>query len=74
MNFDKSQHLVCRDVSVDDLENPMLFTVHLERSKCDQLGRGNNVFVGFIDDPCLCPVTDLLVMHGLSGSIPQAIF
>ena len=60
MTFDKSQHLAWGDVSMDDLENPMLLKVHLKRSKCDQLGKGIDGFVGCVDDPHLCPVTACL--------------
>ena len=45
---------------MDDLENPTLLRVHLKRSKCDQLGKGIDVFVGCVEDPHLCPVTACL--------------
>ena len=61
MTFDRSQHLAWGDVSVDDLENPTLLRLHLKRSKCDQLSKGIDVFIGCAEDSHLCPVTACLL-------------
>ena len=42
--FDERMHLAWGDVSVG--KPPSVLKVHLKRSKCDQLGKGADVFVG----------------------------
>ena len=59
---------------MDDLENPMLLRVHLKRSKCDQLGKGIDVFVGCVKDPHLCPVTACSSYMAYQGPSPGPFF
>ena len=39
------------DVTVDDAQTPSMVRTHLRRSKCDQFGKGVNVYVGKVDGP-----------------------
>ena len=57
--FNPTLHLCWGDVSVDSRETPTMIKVHLKVSKCDQFGRGVNVFVGHTEDD-LCPVVAVL--------------
>ena len=43
------------DVAVDDPRNPSMVKVHLRVSKCDQFGRGVDVYIGKTN-PLRCPV------------------
>ena len=53
--FDPCVHLAWGDVSIDSRESPSIVKVHLKRSKCDQLQRGVDIFVGLTGD-VLCPI------------------
>ena len=53
--FDPTRHLKWGDVCANRTESPSLVRVHLSFSKCDQLGKGVDVFLGATGDE-LCPV------------------
>lgn len=71
--FDKSNHLAWGDVAIDDLSHPQVLKVHLKRSKCDQLGRGVDIYVGRTNDP-LCPVVAVLSYMAQRGSADGPFF
>ena len=58
-SFDPTTHLCWGDIAVDNPADPMAIRVHLKRSKCDQFGKGVNVFVGRTNTP-ICPVAAIL--------------
>ena len=58
-SFNASQHLAWGDINIDDRSLPKVLKIHLKKSKCDQLGRGVDVFIGRTDG-VLCPVTAVL--------------
>ena len=60
-------------MAVDDLANPTLVRFHLKRSKCDQFGRGVDVFIGRTGDE-LCPVTAVLSFIARRGPKPGSFF
>ena len=57
--FEERIHLAWGDVTVDQACPPAMVRVHLKCSKCDQLGKGVDVFVGRTDSD-VCPVTLIL--------------
>ena len=57
--FDPSVHLAWGDVAIDNRSDPRVLKVQLKRSKCDQLRKGVDVFVGHTNNP-LCPVAAVL--------------
>ena len=52
-------HLAWGDVSVDSIHQPRLLKTHLKVSKCDQTGRGVDVFMGRTNNK-LCPLSACL--------------
>ena len=50
-------HLSWGDVAVDNRDSPSVVKIHLRKSKCDQFGKGIDIFVGRTDSTILCPVT-----------------
>ena len=64
--FDARVHLAWGDVAVDDATPPSSIRVHLKRSKCDQLGKGVDVFVGKSGDRS-CPVAATLLYVRIRG-------
>ena len=52
--FDERIHLTWRDVAVDEALPPSAVRVLLKHSKCDQLGKGVDVFLGRTGSPA-CP-------------------
>ena len=44
--FNSAVHLSWGDVAVNDPAAPKMLKIHLCRSKCDQFGKGVDVFVG----------------------------
>ena len=44
--FDPTIHVTARDVSLDSTTNPTVVRIHLKKSKCDQFGKGVDVFIG----------------------------
>ena len=61
------------DVTVDEASPPPTVQVHLKHSKCDQLGRGVNVFLGRTSSPA-CPVTEIVRFVSLRGPAPGPFF
>ena len=53
--YNSKVHLSWGDVTVDSHSSPSIVRVHLKRSKCDQFGRGVDVFIGCTYDD-ICPV------------------
>ncbi len=71
--FQPLRHLAWGDVSIDDHSSPTLLKVHLKISKCDQLGKGVDVFVGRTGT-VLCPVTACLAFISQRGSTAGPFF
>ena len=71
--FQPTRHLAWGDVGIDDYANPTLLKVHLKFSKCDQLGKGIDVFIGRTDTK-LCPITACLAFIARRGSSPGPFF
>lgn len=61
------------DVSVDNLENPMVLQVHLRFSKCDQFGGGVNMYMGRAKS-LLCPVAAVVAFMTARGTVPGVFF
>lgn len=61
-----ASHLSWADVCVDNISTPSLLRVRLRVSKCDQAGRGVDVFLGRVDSP-FCPVAAVLSYMALRG-------
>ena len=57
--------LLWGDITVDNARAPQMLRVHLRGSKCDQFGKGINIFVGKTDNQ-RCPVT--ATVHGVQGN------
>ena len=55
-SFNPNHHLAWGDVSADCASKPSCIRVHLKVLKCDQFGKGVDVFLGVTGCP-LCPVT-----------------
>ena len=45
-DFNSAVHLSWGDVTVNDPAVPTMIKIHQHRSKCDQFGKGVDVFVG----------------------------
>ena len=71
--FDPAVHLSWGDVAVNDKRNPTVVCFHLKRSKCDQFGRGVDVFIGRSENE-LCPVTAILSYIARRGDALGAFF
>ena len=71
--FLQSRYLTWEDVSTDSITKPSLLKVYLKVSKCDQLGKGLDIYVGSTDSN-LCPVTEGLAYIACRGSGPEPIF
>ena len=72
-SFNPAIHLAWRDVCVDCIERPTVIRVHLRVAKCDQFGRGVDVFLSRVDSP-VCPVAALLAYMAVRGSAPGPFF
>ncbi len=70
--YDERVHLAWGDVAVVKGSASMV-RIHLKRSKCDQLGRGVDIFVGRTHSE-LCPVSATLHYVGLRGPTPGPFF
>ena len=68
-----SQHLAWGDVSVDSVTHPSVVKVHLKFSKCDQLGKGIDVFLGRSGNR-ICPVAACLAYMAIHGPTPGPFF
>ena len=71
--FNSAVHLGWGDVAVDSIVVPTCVRVHLKRSKCDQFGKGVDVYVGSTGDE-LCPVAALLAYITKRGTDPGLFF
>ena len=71
--YSQTTHLSWGDVATNSRENPAILRIHLKRSKCDQFGRGTDVFVGRTNNE-LCPVAALLAYLAERGSRPGPLF
>ena len=71
--FNPTVHLCWGNVSVDSQVAPTTLKVHLKVSKCDQFGRGINVFIGHTEDD-LCPVVAVLNYIAQRGDQPGPFF
>jgi len=47
--------------------------IHLKTSKCDQFGRGADIFLGRTGDP-VCPVAAVLAFMVIRGTRPSPLF
>ena len=57
--FNPTRHLCWGDIAFDRNESPTLMKVYLKQSKCDQLGEGEDIYVGSTNT-AICPVTAML--------------
>ena len=72
-SFSSTRHLSWGDVSVDSIAQPTLLKIHLRFSKCDQFGKGVDVFMGRTTNK-LCPVSACLAYIAIRGSAPGPFF
>ena len=66
-------HLSWSDVAIDDCDEPTAIRIHLKQSKCDQFGRGVDVFVGRTGNE-VCPVAAVLAYLAVRGSMAGPLF
>ena len=71
--FNPRSHLTWSDVSVDNIREPACIKFHLRISKCNQLGRDVDVFIGRVNDP-ICPVVACSSYIALRGPRPGPFF
>ena len=71
--FDQKVHLAWGDVAVSEINPPSAVRVHLKRSKCDQLGKGVDVFVGKTGG-ALCPVAAIVRYVSIRGPAAGPFF
>ena len=71
--FDPGRHLSWGDIAVDNAVNPSTLQVSLKRSKCDQFGRGVQVFIGRTGD-AICPIAAMLAYLACRGSHEGPLF
>ena len=72
--YQRSQaHSTRGDVSLDNHTNPRTVQFHLQRSKCDQLGKGSDIIMGATDNS-LCPVQAITCYVTMRGSTPGPLF
>ena len=71
--FNLAVHLAWGHVAVGNVQNPLVLTFTLKRSKCDQFGNGVDVFIGRSGDE-LCPVTAVLTYITRRGNCLGAFF
>ena len=72
--FDPRVHLSWGDVAVDDADPPTCVRVHLKRSKCDQMGKGVDVYIGATGDDDVCPVKAVLAYVAVRGTAQGPFF
>ena len=68
-SFHEETDLSWGDVAVDGHETPQIVKVHLKKSKCNQFGKGVDIYLGRTDT-VLCPVKALLTYIEWRGSQP----
>ena len=62
--FTQAQHMTWKDVRVDNKLCPSVLRIHLKISKCDQFGKGVDVFVGRVDNHlCLVGACQSYMAH-----------
>ena len=61
------------DIAVDNVTTPSTLRIHLQFSKCDQFGKGADVFVGKADNR-RCPVVAVVAYMVARGSKPGKFF
>lgn len=61
------------DVTVDNAQTPSTVRTHLRRSKCDQFGKGADIYVGKTSGP-RCPVVAVAAYMIARGSSPGPFF
>ena len=66
-------HLNWGDMAVNDPAAPTMLKIHLRRSKCDQFGKGADVFVGRSGNE-LCPIDAIVVYSVVRSIVPWAHF
>ena len=71
--FDERAHLAWGDVAVGRSRPPEAIKVHLKRSKCDQLGKGVDVYIGRTGTE-VCPVNLTLQYVAERGPSPGPFF
>ena len=71
--FDPKTDLAWGDLAVDSHTDTRTAKIHLKKSKCDQFGKGVDVYLGRTDLD-LCPVTALLAYIETRGSGPGPLF
>ena len=71
--FDPAVHLSWGDVAVDNPASPTAIRVYLKRSKCDQFGKGAEVFVGRTNTP-ICPIAAVLAYIAVRGATEGSFF
>jgi len=71
--FDSRIHLAWGDVAVSDTVPPSVVRVHLKRSKCDQFGKGVDIFLGYTSSE-VCPILEILCYVGVSGPASGPFF
>ena len=71
--FDGRIHLAWGDVAVNDTPPSSVMRFHLKRSKCDQFGKGVDVFLGRTNAG-VCPVSETLRYVGRRGPAPGPFF
>ena len=64
--YNSRVHLSWGDVTVDSHSSPSIVRVHLKWSKCEQFGRGVDVFIGCTYDD-ICPMVALLTYMAQRG-------
>ena len=72
-SFHEETDLSWGDVAVDSHDTPQMVKVHLKKSKCDQFGKGVDIYLGRTDT-VLCPVKALLTYIEWRGSHPGPFF
>ena len=72
-NLDLTTVLAWGDVALDNPVNPSMVRIHLKRSKCDQFGKGVNVFMGRTHT-LMCPVAAIAGFMAVRGAQPGAFF
>ena len=71
--FNARIHLAWGDVAVDQETPPTMVCVHLKQSKCDQSGKGVDVYIGRTGTD-VCPVQEVMKYVTLRGPAPGAFF
>ena len=61
------------DVTVDNAHSPLMVRTHLRMSKCDQFGKGVDIFVGKTNN-LHCPVVAVVAYMAARGSSPGTFF